>query len=91
MLNKGDKLELTKAKVLNVKDDYDFYNGFPRWYRKVMLQDNKLGKVWFKTSAEFSQSIFADSYLTCECTVSGIGNGIIFVKSPKNAVIEVIT
>jgi hypothetical protein len=88
MVTKGDVLELKEARVLSVKDDYDHYNGYPRWYRKVMLQDPKFGKVWFKTSAKFSEEVFRDCTIDCSVTVSGLGTGIIFAKSPKEAIIK---
>ena len=88
MVTKGDVLELKEAKVLSVKDDYDHYNGYPRWYRKVMLQDKIFGKVWFKTSAKFSEAVYRDCSLSCNVTVSGLGDGIIFAKSPTDAVIN---
>jgi hypothetical protein len=88
MITKGDVLEIKDARVLSVKDDYDHYNGFPRWYRKVMLQDPKFGKVWFKTSAKFSEEVFQECNLSCNVTVSGLGTGIIFCKSPQDAIVS---
>jgi len=88
MIKQGDVLELKEARVLNVKDDYDHYNGYPRWYRKVMIQDKKFGKIWFKTSAKFSEAVFQDCNLSCTVTVSGLGNGIIFAKSPTDAIVS---
>lgn len=85
MCNIGDKINLNKAKVLNVKDDYQYFNGRPRWYRKVLVQDETLGKVWFKTSAKFSENLYDDNFISCALTVSGTGENIIFAKSPKEA------
>ena len=87
MYNKGDTIELKQARVLNVKDDYDYYNGMPRWYRKVMLQDPKHGKVWFKSAAEFTGDLYQNILLDCSLTVSGLGSGIIFGKTPKDPLI----
>ncbi len=87
MFNKGDQISIDKAKVVSVKDDYDYYNGRPRWNRRILVEDSKIGRVWFKTAASFSESLYADNFLTCDLTVSGLGDNIVFAKSPKNALV----
>jgi len=87
-MNKGDKVTLNKAKVLNIKDDYDYYNGRPRWNRRILAEDPSIGRVWFKTAAAFSETVYPNNLLSCELTISGFGDGIVFGKSPKNALVE---
>lgn len=88
MYNKGDTIQLDKAKVLSVKDSYEYYNGMPRWHKRVMLEDPKHGKVWFKSASQFTNDLYKDQMLSCDLTVSGLGDRIIFGKSPQNPIVE---
>jgi hypothetical protein len=84
----GQVIELNEARVISAKMDYDLYNKYPRSVMKVMLEDSRFGKIWFKTAAKFAYDLANNDLLSCLVTVSGIKEEIIFGKYPKNTIIK---
>lgn len=85
---------LDQAEVLSVKDKPVFikhprncYNIIVTNYVKaIMVNDSKLGKVWFKTSSKFAYSLHAGDHLSCRLIqskkIEEFGKEIIFAKRP---------
>lgn len=99
-VREGDTIRLINATVKRAKFHMGFYQNRRFETTRWTVEDPVLGKVWFQSTARGLYDLITDSYdqwdnhvpsgklLSCELTVSGTDDGIIFAKRPKG--IEVV-
>lgn len=78
------ELSLKSAKVVSLKEKvYHINNWRSASALGVLLDDPKLGKVWFKTSAQFVWDLRRGDLVDVVVTCTGEGDGILWARKPK--------
>lgn len=83
-LQPKDRIDVEYARVLKVDHDYKQISGYNKTvgYYKITIIDEKYGKVWFTTGAQFAHELKKGDRITASLLVTQIKPNILFAKKP---------